>query len=580
MSKKVEWMLQRRRQAQAAGLCGTCCKRSPEAGRRICALCTESARGRSRHRNATLRSRLELQRIVEASERAGDKAREYHLYEDAAQHYREALNVTAVASDDQLRLVEKLGSTSLLSLSPITMQPWQDVASATSVDDSQKAEKTVEALLQIARNLWTYSNTKDSLPLYERAVRVAEIHGTERLRKLAKVHLAQHLNALGQFDAASKQLENLGTIDRTDDLSIRILYHHAQGYVAAMRGLADRTYEHHETAVRLAKRDSDLFRVVSVLGDYGLDAISLGDIERGKALYEQALLIVRRNHLGWLVPHLCMGYAGILARMGQQAAARGYLLEALSSGTHTPLVEERFAAVGIPIALYLRDESILTQCIRPTAISLAFQSGVPARIGPVAAAFAHLYAVQGKRSQTRTLLRKALRSINYVDENIEVLVVAAQYGALADAPSARALLEKRLRLPSAHLAEACMLLFDALLGHRMHQPELAQRTAAEAAERFGQLHWYAYSDLARSLIPSSQAKSVAPVLHDRPLAGSLLTLTEREQQVVELVLQGYTNREIAERLSIREHTVEKHMGSIMGRLGIRSRYQLEDALAE
>jgi DNA-binding NarL/FixJ family response regulator len=56
----------------------------------------------------------------------------------------------------------------------------------------------------------------------------------------------------------------------------------------------------------------------------------------------------------------------------------------------------------------------------------------------------------------------------------------------------------------------------------------------------------------------------------------LLTLTEREQQVVELVLKGLTNRVVAEKLSISENTVEKHMNSIMRRLDIRSRHQLLD----
>jgi DNA-binding NarL/FixJ family response regulator len=54
----------------------------------------------------------------------------------------------------------------------------------------------------------------------------------------------------------------------------------------------------------------------------------------------------------------------------------------------------------------------------------------------------------------------------------------------------------------------------------------------------------------------------------------------REQQVAELVLQGLTNRAIADALSIKERTVESHMTSIMSRLGVRSRHQLLGILEE
>src|SRR5581483_1221850 len=60
-----------------------------------------------------------------------------------------------------------------------------------------------------------------------------------------------------------------------------------------------------------------------------------------------------------------------------------------------------------------------------------------------------------------------------------------------------------------------------------------------------------------------------PVLGDFQQA-----LTSREQQVAELVLQGLTNRDIAEILSISKYTVESHVASILNRLGLRSLWQL------
>jgi DNA-binding NarL/FixJ family response regulator len=51
-------------------------------------------------------------------------------------------------------------------------------------------------------------------------------------------------------------------------------------------------------------------------------------------------------------------------------------------------------------------------------------------------------------------------------------------------------------------------------------------------------------------------------------------LTPRQQQVVELVLQGLTNREIAAALRIEEYTVKVHLRDIFYRLKIQRRTSL------
>ncbi|GGS80112.1 LuxR family transcriptional regulator [Planobispora rosea] len=50
-------------------------------------------------------------------------------------------------------------------------------------------------------------------------------------------------------------------------------------------------------------------------------------------------------------------------------------------------------------------------------------------------------------------------------------------------------------------------------------------------------------------------------------------LTSREQEVLELVAEGLSNREIAERLFIAQKTVSVHVSNILGKLGVSSRTQ-------
>ncbi len=53
--------------------------------------------------------------------------------------------------------------------------------------------------------------------------------------------------------------------------------------------------------------------------------------------------------------------------------------------------------------------------------------------------------------------------------------------------------------------------------------------------------------------------------------GELATLTERERQVLELLVQGMSNKEIALRLSVSANTVKQHLKSIFEKLNVHSR---------
>jgi two-component system nitrate/nitrite response regulator NarL len=56
-------------------------------------------------------------------------------------------------------------------------------------------------------------------------------------------------------------------------------------------------------------------------------------------------------------------------------------------------------------------------------------------------------------------------------------------------------------------------------------------------------------------------------------------LSHREQQVVTLVCEGLSNKEIATGLGVTEGTIKIHLHSIFRRLGVRSRIELMIALA-
>lgn len=111
-------------------------------------------------------------------------------------------------------------------------------------------------------------------------------------------------------------------------------------------------------------------------------------------------------------------------------------------------------------------------------------------------------------------------------------------------------------IPAQHLAQAIQAV------HRhIYQldPSVARRVVASLAGPVNQ-----------------EQRPPAPVLPAASAAASTVKpglLTEREIEVLRLIAQGATNREIAERLVISEGTVKNHISNILGRLGLRDRTQ-------
>lgn len=60
----------------------------------------------------------------------------------------------------------------------------------------------------------------------------------------------------------------------------------------------------------------------------------------------------------------------------------------------------------------------------------------------------------------------------------------------------------------------------------------------------------------------------------RPVQGGNLKLSAREQQIVQLLLRGFTNRAIADRLAISEKTVKHYMTVLMQKMHARNRLEV------
>lgn len=87
-----------------------------------------------------------------------------------------------------------------------------------------------------------------------------------------------------------------------------------------------------------------------------------------------------------------------------------------------------------------------------------------------------------------------------------------------------------------------------------------------------------------SLDPTVALRVIRELTHASDLPPTAEPLTERELDVLQLVAQGLTNQEIAERLMLGERTVGNHISSILSKLHLANRtqaalYALREGLA-
>lgn len=83
--------------------------------------------------------------------------------------------------------------------------------------------------------------------------------------------------------------------------------------------------------------------------------------------------------------------------------------------------------------------------------------------------------------------------------------------------------------------------------------------------------WLDRQTIAALIGEMSGATSAVPV---DPEEAKIRSLTDREHEVVKLIFEGCSNRQIAQRLSISETTVRHHLSSVFSKLEVASRLEL------
>jgi len=122
--------------------------------------------------------------------------------------------------------------------------------------------------------------------------------------------------------------------------------------------------------------------------------------------------------------------------------------------------------------------------------------------------------------------------------------------------------------------ELARALLDLGAAHRRAGPRgLARELLRESLDLARALGGLALADRARRELVAAGSRPRRDAVHGRD------ALTPSELRVAQLAAGGQTNRQIAQALFVTQRTVENHLTSTYGKLGITSRPELAAALA-
>ncbi len=346
--------------------------------------------------------------------------------------------------------------------------------------------------------------------------------------------------------------------------------HLSAGVVLALSGDAAGTYDSLRAAHDRALSERRFHLAAAARERLAHHALLFGDVKTARAAIDEAIAIARLHRLpAWHAR--CLAAAARLSLDAGDLDRTAQFVDRGRAECRSPEARALFAPSGAQLAIELRDDDALRAWTSEETIDTALHSQVPE--AAIAATIAALIGAgaPAPSAPIATALRRALLQADGAANAAELFAIAARYGDLDEARLSVETLAA-VSAPDRAYLKAHQLLARAHLLVRSGEPKGWIDHAGDAARAFNAMGLRRWTNDAMLLLVAQE-----PVPHRRHRGrtpGSVLT--GREQQVAHLIRRGARNREVALALQISEHTVERHVSSILGRLGLRSRWQIVD----
>ncbi len=297
--------------------------------------------------------------------------------------------------------------------------------------------------------------------------------------------------------------------------------------LAAMQGDYERAAVLGQQGLASAEK-SDVESLLHCRTVLGMIALHRGESSRAAMLFEENLDLCRKMNVEWQLGHT-LSYLGFVAR-DQGDFARSAALHSEALALFRKVEDKHFTAWALR------------------------------NLGVVALR-------EGDHKQATAFCRESLRLQREIGD-----IWLAEQGlmGLGGAAALKGHYERAARLLAA--AEA----LRKTLGRQRGAPDQADFDKRVASTRAGLGDAaFAAAWAQGTTMPLEEAIEAALAPIESPSAGATESLfTPRQREVVALVAQGLTNREIASRLVISERTADTHVQNILNKLGVDSRVQV------
>jgi DNA-binding CsgD family transcriptional regulator/tetratricopeptide (TPR) repeat protein len=470
----------------------------------------------------------------------------------------------------------------------LTDQPTEAIAARQQAIDiwHQLGEREREGdnLHWLARSCWLAGRNAEAAAANEQALRVLESVPPGATLAWALTDYSQTLVLRADYDAAIPPAERAVELARgldAPDLLARATFNVGAAHLGGgdvSRGLAEA-----EAALHMALDIGFHEEAARAMANIGSMHVVLYELDRGQAFIGQGIAYAREHDLASQEHYLVSWRAVIHLLRGQWAAALD-LAQGLEA-TGGADVNRINALTVIGLVRARRGEPRAWEPL-DTVLELAERTGELQRVGPVRAARAEAAWLAGDLARAAEEARPAFELFRQKYESgrnvahwyvAETVLWLWRAGALPrPVPSLPQQFEREIAGDWAGAAALWRQIgcpYDEARALSDSTDVASLRQALRIAEELGALPLAArVVDRLRQL--GARPASPRPRA-DRSAQGKDPSgLSARELQVVGLIAEGCTNREIAECLVITERTAESHVQRILNRLGLRSRIQV------
>lgn len=362
---------------------------------------------------------------------------------------------------------------------------------------------------------------------------------------------------------AAEYLDAIAEPDERDHLSIAV--------VLTWSGEPQGAYEHFRLAHDRAIASHRFYLASAIKERFAHHALLFGDVEPARLAIDEAVSTAASHRLaGWLARTLAAS-----ARIALDAGdldRTAALLDRARNEVRNRAALVLFAGTGAQLAIEMANDFALRSWVSADILEVAAGSDSPGE--SVAATIAAMVgsAVLPAGAPLASAVRRALMRADGAASEPTLFAVAARHAALDDARFAASAL-RAVAAPQRRYLHAHELLARAHVLFRSGEEGGWIDHAGDAAREFNAMGLRRWTNEAMLLLVRQERDVHRPERRGRSTASAL---TGREQQVANLIRRGARNREVAVALQISEHTVERHVSSILGRLGLRSRWQIVD----